>query len=113
MQETRVDTIVIEKEVSSGTDVPKESPKTTTPPKSNPKASLSQFYVIAGSFATESAGRTYISSLKAKGLESFIKQDLTSGRYYVHMGNFTSKEGAVELISQLKPKGLSLWVKEM
>lgn len=113
LQETRVDTIVIEKEVSSGTDVPKESPKTTTPPKSNPKASLSQFYVIAGSFATESAGRTYISSLKAKGLESFIKQDLTSGRYYVHMGNFTSKEGAVELISQLKPKGLSLWVKEM
>jgi type IX secretion system PorP/SprF family membrane protein len=109
--ETKRDTVVIEREVSNGTTTPKESPK--TPTKTTPSNSLTQYYVIAGSFANTSAGNSYVSTLKTKGLTSYVKHDITSGRYYVHMGNFTTKEGAVELINQLKPKGLSLWVKEM
>lgn len=133
VEPSRIDTVVIEKvivkELRVIKEVPARMPKKIVITASKPKdvvielakpvatpsatSNSTQFYVIAGSFATTTAASSYISTLKSKGHPAYQKYDASNGRYYVHIGKFSTKPDAVNLIQDKKGSGLPLWVKTM
>ena len=133
VEPSRIDTVVIEKvivkELRVIKEVPARMPKKIVITASKPKnvvielakpvatqsatSNSTQFYVIAGSFATTTAASSYISTLKSKGHPAYQKYDASNGRYYVHIGKFSTKPDAVNLIQDKKGSGLPLWIKTM
>jgi type IX secretion system PorP/SprF family membrane protein len=74
--------------------------------------SSKNYYVIAGSFISQSSANSYAESLNKKGISAFIKYAPETARHYVHVGEFKTKEDALNRIEHNDEK-LALWIKIM